>query len=269
MRFGLDRAGLVDRLADDVDDAAERAVADRHRDRRAGVGDFLAAHQTFGGVHRDGAHRGSRRDAARLRAPGGCRRSLVSSAFRIAGRWPSNCTSTTAPMTWVMRPIWLAGVAMNSLLRILSRHRQLTCCQSASAPEMISISSLVIMRLTGAVVDHRLLADHVAGVAGGVVHRAHLRAVHEAVFSSSARKICTAMLRGSSSVEDLVLVRLVFVGRRRAGIRGRRFHHRRDDLLRGRDLRDHRLEARVEQRADVELAGLEQRDDLLGDRPRR
>jgi hypothetical protein len=24
----------------------------------------------------------------------------VSSAFRISGRWPSNCTSTTAPMTW-------------------------------------------------------------------------------------------------------------------------------------------------------------------------
>src|SRR5262249_52500399 len=38
---------------------------------------------------------------------------LVSSALRIAGRWPSNCTSTTAPMTWVMCPIWLLGVAMN------------------------------------------------------------------------------------------------------------------------------------------------------------
>ena len=51
-----DRAGLVDRLADHVDDAAERLVADRHRDRRAGIGDVLAAHQAFGGVHRDGAH---------------------------------------------------------------------------------------------------------------------------------------------------------------------------------------------------------------------
>jgi hypothetical protein len=29
---------------------------------------------------------------------------VVSSAFMIAGRWPSNSTSTTAPMTWVMRP---------------------------------------------------------------------------------------------------------------------------------------------------------------------
>ena len=56
--FGLDRACFVDRLADDVDDAAERAGADRHHDRRAGVGDFLAAHQALGGVHRDGAHGG-------------------------------------------------------------------------------------------------------------------------------------------------------------------------------------------------------------------
>src|SRR5712671_3752673 len=39
----------------------------------------------------------------------------VSSAFRMAGRWPADCTSTTAPMTWVMRPVWLAGVAMKTL----------------------------------------------------------------------------------------------------------------------------------------------------------
>ena len=34
----------------------ERLVADRHRDRLAGVGHLLAAHQAFGGVHGDGAH---------------------------------------------------------------------------------------------------------------------------------------------------------------------------------------------------------------------
>ncbi len=28
-----------------------------HADRRAGVGDFLAANQTLGGIHRNGAHR--------------------------------------------------------------------------------------------------------------------------------------------------------------------------------------------------------------------
>src|ERR1700716_565627 len=39
----------------------------------------------------------------------------VSSALRMAGRCPSNCTSTTAPMTCVMRPVWLAGVAIKTL----------------------------------------------------------------------------------------------------------------------------------------------------------
>ena len=51
-----DRAGFVHRLADDVHDAAQRLVADRHRDRRAGIGHRGAAHETFGRVHGDGAH---------------------------------------------------------------------------------------------------------------------------------------------------------------------------------------------------------------------
>ena len=54
--FALDRTGFVDRFADHVDDAAEQPGADRHRDRRPGVGDFLAAHQPFAGVHGDGTH---------------------------------------------------------------------------------------------------------------------------------------------------------------------------------------------------------------------
>src|SRR5690348_3731471 len=37
---------------------------------------------------------------------------VVSSAFRIAGRSVSNCTSTTAPMTWVIFPTAF-GVAIN------------------------------------------------------------------------------------------------------------------------------------------------------------
>ncbi len=52
----LDGAGLVDRLADDVDDAAQRFLADRHGDRTASIANFLTAHETFGKVHGDGAH---------------------------------------------------------------------------------------------------------------------------------------------------------------------------------------------------------------------
>jgi peptide chain release factor 1 len=52
----LDRPALVHRLADDVDDAAQRLGAHRHGDRPARVGDRLAAHQPLGRVHGDGAH---------------------------------------------------------------------------------------------------------------------------------------------------------------------------------------------------------------------
>jgi hypothetical protein len=51
----LDRALLVDRRADDVHDAAQRAGSDRRQDRAARVGDRLAAGQALGGVHGDGA----------------------------------------------------------------------------------------------------------------------------------------------------------------------------------------------------------------------
>ena len=56
--FGLHRAGFIDWLADDVDDAAQGAFADRHGDRRTGIADVLSAHQTFGSIHRHGAHGG-------------------------------------------------------------------------------------------------------------------------------------------------------------------------------------------------------------------
>ena len=55
-RFHRDRTGLIDGVADHVHDAPERALADRNRDRAARVDDFLAANQTFGRVHRDAAH---------------------------------------------------------------------------------------------------------------------------------------------------------------------------------------------------------------------
>ena len=78
--------------------------------------DGLAAHETFGRCPWRWCARCSRRGAARLRARGGCRRSSVSSAFRIAGRSPSNCTSTTAPMTCATWPAWpLAPIAVDGL----------------------------------------------------------------------------------------------------------------------------------------------------------
>ena len=51
----LDRLALVDRLAEQVEDAPERDVADRHGDRAAGVEDLHAAREAVGGVHGDRA----------------------------------------------------------------------------------------------------------------------------------------------------------------------------------------------------------------------
>ena len=53
--FGSVRAE-VDRLAEQVEDASERRLADGHRDRAAGVDDLHAAGEPVGGVHRDRAH---------------------------------------------------------------------------------------------------------------------------------------------------------------------------------------------------------------------
>ena len=60
----------VHRGAGDVEDAAEHAFADGHRDRGAGVGDRHAAHEALGGGHRDGADHSRRRDAAAPRGSG-------------------------------------------------------------------------------------------------------------------------------------------------------------------------------------------------------
>src|SRR6185503_15890919 len=48
-------AGLVDRIAEQVEDAAQRGLADGHGDRAAGVDDLHAARQAVGGVHGDRA----------------------------------------------------------------------------------------------------------------------------------------------------------------------------------------------------------------------
>jgi peptide chain release factor 1 len=52
----LDRADVVDRTAEHVHDAAERARADRHRNRPAGRGHLHAAAQAVGRAERDAAH---------------------------------------------------------------------------------------------------------------------------------------------------------------------------------------------------------------------
>ena len=52
---GVDRAAAVDRLAEQVEHAAERLLADRHRDRAAGVDDLHAADHAVGRAEGDAA----------------------------------------------------------------------------------------------------------------------------------------------------------------------------------------------------------------------
>src|ERR1700744_2718779 len=159
---------------------------------------------------------------------------LVSSELRIAGRWPSNCTSTTAPMTWVTRPIWLAAVAINcSPSNILYVNRRIAALDRLGAGDDLD-QLLSDLGLTGSVVDQGLLADHVAGVARRVVHRAHLRAVERSVVLHQRAENLHRQVTRQQAAEDFVFFRLVFVGRR-SRTRGFRFHDQRNDLLCGRD----------------------------------
>ena len=49
-----ERLAVVDGVADHVDEAAERLLADRHGHGDAGVDDLDAAREAVGGVHGDG-----------------------------------------------------------------------------------------------------------------------------------------------------------------------------------------------------------------------
>src|SRR5215475_13376434 len=151
---------------------------------------------------------------------------LVSSELRMAGRWPSNCTSTTAPMTWVTRPIWVAAVAIYCLLRSEFRFRSDCFCAGDDFDEFLGDLSL-----TRAVVDQRLLADHFAGVAGGVVHRRHLRAVERSVVLEQGAEDLHREIARQQARHDLVLLRLVFVSG--GGLGSVLFHDQRNDLLGG------------------------------------
>src|SRR5215475_6109621 len=65
------------------------------------------------------------------------------------------------------------------------------------------------LRLTRAVVDQRLLADHFAGVARRVVHRAHLSTVERGVVLEQRAEDLDREIARQKTGEDLVLLRLV------------------------------------------------------------
>src|SRR6266536_3360702 len=141
---------------------------------------------------------------------------VVSSAFRIAGRWPSNCTSTTAPMTWVIFPValamWSSLPFRVSSRRFPEQRHRLECFSARDDLDQF----LGDHRLARAIVDQRLLADHVAGIARRVVHRAHLGAVERRVVLEQRAEDLHREIGRQQLGENLVFLRLVLVERRRA-----------------------------------------------------
>ena len=129
--LGGDRPTLVHRLADDIEDAAQRLRPDRHEDGRAGVHDLGAAHQAVGRVHGDGAHDVL---AEMLRHLEDEALALVLGVERIEDR------RQIALELHVDDGADDLGDGADGVLG----HAQLPRFYRASAPEMISMSSLVI-----------------------------------------------------------------------------------------------------------------------------
>src|ERR1700757_3770706 len=107
-----------------------------------------------------------------VRSPSSCATSrtsvrsaiLVCSAFWMNGRSPSNCTSMTAPITWVTRPTMLLAMSI------------LPLSDGFGAGDDLD-QFLGDVGLARAVVVQSQALDHVAGVARRIVHRGHARAV--------------------------------------------------------------------------------------------
>src|SRR4051812_23644176 len=165
---------------------------------------------------------------------------LVSSAFRIAGSSPfSNETSTTAPITWRSLPLALFLVLIVSLF-----------LNGGGAGDDFN-QLLGDLRLAGTVHLDGEGFYHGARIAGGIVHRGHLRGEEASlVLQHRGQNLYRDILR-QQRLQDGVFIRLVIVERR--GPAGG-FHLGGDQLLYARRLGDHRLERTIDQRHDVELA---------------
>ena len=238
-----DRAALVDRLADDVHDAAERLRADRHADLRAGGVDRLAAGQAVGRVHRDGAddvlaevlgdlehqavaavvglERGQdRRKLALERDVDDGADDLRDAADEVARLRRRRFGAGGGASAFLARLRGLvsgAAVAMSVFLALRVRLERFGAGNDFD--ELGGDRGLAL-----AVVLDRQAVDHVAGVAGRIVHRGHLRAVEAGLVLEQRAIDLDRDVARQQVGEDLLLVGLIFDRgeRGRAGRRARR-----------------------------------------------
>src|SRR3990167_2023132 len=111
---------------------------------------------------------------------------FVSSAVRIDGSSPGKITSTTAPMTWLIEPLAvLAAAALGAaFLRVLvaAAVAMFRSLSSKSSSECFGTRDNLDKfggdrGLAAAVVLDGQLVDQIAGIARGIVHRGHRRAL--------------------------------------------------------------------------------------------
>src|SRR5919202_3802805 len=138
----------------------------------------------------------------------------VASAFRMAGRWPSNWTSTTGPRTCVMRPVAVLPFGIGCTI-CGPRGPFVPCWISERFGARDDLDEFLGDHgLARAVVEQRELADHLAGVARGVVHGGHAGALLAGgVFEQRAEDLHGDGARQELG-QDLGLAWLVFVARR-------------------------------------------------------
>src|SRR3954453_13094211 len=118
-------------------------------------------------------------------------------------------------MTWVTRPTWVAAVAMKLSFEILylNDRRLVRASDRLGAGDDLD-QLLGDLGLTGSVVYLGLLANHFPRVAGGVVHRAHLRAVERGVVLQQRAEDLHRDIARQQAGQEFVLLRLIFVGGR-------------------------------------------------------
>src|SRR5215469_5418679 len=98
------------------------------------------------------------------------------SALRIAGNSPSKWTSTTGPTTWVIVPMLFLAMFSKILVAFRPAISASGGAQRFGAGNDLD-QFLGNRRLASAVVVERQPGDHIAGIAGRVVHRGHARAL--------------------------------------------------------------------------------------------
>src|SRR5262245_13241348 len=150
----------------------------------------------------------------------------------MGGRCSSKCTSTTAPMTWVTCPTGLAmdGPCYCTEIRVCGSSHRL-----GAGDDLDQLFG--DHRLTSAVVGQCLFADHLAGVARGVVHCRHLRTVERGTILQKRGKNLDRDIARQKFDEDFVLIGFVFVNHTIV-IAGVALEHGRNNLLSRRDLGD-------------------------------